>query len=54
VIENKVEIIIDPDNLGMDLSLLDEQERAFWDCFVGAFDPGPNFTEEDLEVGYDH
>jgi len=54
VIENKVEIIIGPDNLEMDLSLLAEKERAFWDGFVGAFKPGPNFTEEDLEVVYDH
>ena len=45
-----VEIIIDPDNLEMDLSLLDEKERTFWNGFVGVFKPGPNFTEEDLEV----
>lgn len=45
-----VEICIDPENLEMDLSLLDEKERRFFENFVGAFKPGPNFTEEDLEV----
>jgi len=51
---NMIEIIIDPDNLEMDLSLLDEKERAFWDCFVGAFKPGLDFTDEDMEVIYDY
>ena len=45
-----VEICIDPENLEMDLSLLDEKERRFFENFVGAFKPGSNFTEEDMVV----
>ena len=41
--------IIDPSD-EIDLSLLDEEPRRFFENFVGAFDPGPNFREDDLEV----
>jgi|GEM_PF-5964084 len=45
-----VEIVIDPERDEFDLSLLNEREREFFENFVGAFDPGPNFTEDDLTI----
>ena len=32
----------------LDLSLLDENSREFFQDFVGSFDPGDNFSEDDL------
>ncbi len=42
--------MIDPERDEFDLSLLNEREREFFENFVGAFDPGPNFTEDDLTI----
>lgn len=45
-----VEICLDPEHLDLDLSLLDEKEKAFFENFVGAFDLGSEFTDEDLKI----
>ena len=45
-----IEIVLDPVNLEMDLSLLDENERKWFEGFVGAFKPGTDFTEEDMRI----
>jgi hypothetical protein len=50
--KDQTEIIIDPTKETFDLSSLDEKELEFWVNFVGTFDPGPNFQEEDIECRY--
>lgn len=43
-----IEIVIEPQQDELDLSLLGERERKFFENFVGAFGPGSDFTEDDL------
>jgi len=52
-IKDEISIEFDPENLEFDLSLLDQTEREFFKSFVGVFDPGPNFKDEDLTLDYD-
>ena len=47
---DEIEIIISSDQKELDLSLLDEKEREFFENFVGMFNPGPDFTEDDLII----
>lgn len=44
------EIWIDLQDDQLDLSLLNENEREFLEVFVGTFNPGPNFTKDDLII----